>query len=50
MNDEILRKSNQLGHGLARPNRDMLSLMHTRERMIKTGRFSEIEAIEREIE
>ena len=49
LNDEQMRKSNQLGGGLVRPDRDMLSLMSTRDRLIKAKRYSEIEAIEKQI-
>ncbi len=47
LNDEQLRKSNQLGGGLVRPDRDLLSLMSTRDRLIKAKRYSEIESIEK---
>ena len=49
LNDEQLRKSNQLGGGLVRPDRDLLSLMSTRDRLIKAKRYSEIESIEKQI-
>ena len=49
LNDEQMRKSNQLGGGLVRPDRDLLSLLSTREKLIKGKRYSEIEAIEKQI-
>jgi hypothetical protein len=43
----VLKKSNQLGGGLARPDRDLLSLMKVRERMIQSKRYIEIEKVEK---
>lgn len=47
--DEIMGSSNRLGAGKARPNKDMLTLMTIRERMIVARRFGEIETIEKQI-
>ena len=48
-NDQVLKKSKQLGEGLPRPDRDVLSLMKVRERMIQIKRYLEIEAVEKQI-
>jgi hypothetical protein len=48
--DELISGGNRIGQGKARPNKEVLTLMTIRERMILAKRFGEIEAIERQIE
>ncbi|TNV76492.1 hypothetical protein FGO68_gene8886 [Halteria grandinella] len=47
--DEVVAQGNRLGGGKARPNKEMLTLMTIRERMIVARRFGEIEKIEKQI-
>ena len=49
LKEDLFNKSNRLGGGLARPDKDLLALQVRRERLIVARQFKDIEPIEKEI-